>query len=116
MDNDHTISKYDRKRSDLQDLALWTKPSTIQNIDKVIGRAETFVVRTARCEDQGGDFILVECVDEATAVTRLILPPKVADAIAAQRASLTARRRSLAAKRTAQARKDRGEQPAFLRK
>jgi hypothetical protein len=72
----HTISKYDRKRSDLKDVGLWTRPSTIQHIEKITGKAETFVVTTARHEDQGGDFILLECVDEASAVTRVILPPQ----------------------------------------
>jgi len=114
MDNDHTIQKYDRIRGGLQGVALFTKPSTIRTVQTITGRAETFVVETARHEEFG-DYIFVECVDE-TGVVRLCLPPKVANAIAAQRDGLTSRRRSIASKATAQARKDRGELPGFARK
>jgi hypothetical protein len=112
--SDNTISKYDRIRGGLDGVALFTKPSTIRNIQSITGKAETFVVETARHEDLG-DTIFVECVDE-TGVIRLALPPKVANVIAGQRDSLTTRRRSSAAKRNAQARKDRGELPGFLKK
>lgn len=112
-DNNQTIAKYDRLRGGLQDVATFTKPSTIKNVETMTGRTETFVVETCRYEDRG-DYIFVECVDEA-GVTRLALPPKVANAIASQRDSLTARRRSKAAKRVAQERKDRGELPGFMR-
>jgi len=116
MSEENSISKYDRQRGSLKDVALFTKPSTIQNVQTITGRAETFVVATARAEDQGGDFIFVECIDEQQAVTRLCLPPRVANAIASQRESLTARRRSATAKRVARERMDRGEVPGFLRK
>jgi hypothetical protein len=72
------------------------------------------VVETGRDDERGGDFIFIECVDE-TGVTRLALPPRVANVIAAQRDSLTTRRRSIAGKRLAKERKDRGELPGFLR-
>lgn len=114
MDNDNTIQKYDRIRGGLHGVALFTKPSTIRNIQTITGRAETFVVETARHEELG-DYIFVECVDE-TGVTRLCLPPKVANAIASQRDSLTTRRRSIAGKRIAKERKDRGELPGFMKK
>jgi len=84
MNDDNTISKYDRQRGSLKDVALFTRPSTIQNVQTLTGRAETFVVATARAEDQGGDFIFVECIDELQAVTRLCLPPRVANAIASR--------------------------------
>lgn len=112
-DTDHTISKYDRLRGSMHDVAMFTKPSTIKNVQTLTGRAETFVIETCRYEDRG-DYIFVECVDE-TGVTRLALPPKVADVIASQRESLTTRRRSNAAKKLAQERKARGEVPAFMR-
>ncbi len=55
--------------------------------------------------------------DESIAgVTRLALPPRVADAISRQRDTLSAKSRSRAAKALAQARKDRGELPGFMRK
>ena len=109
-----TISKYDRLRGSLKDIAIFTRPSTVKNVQNLTGKAETFVVETCRYEELGGDFIFVECVDES-GVTRLALPPKVANAIAAQRKSLTAKRRSLAAEKLAQERKARGELPGFMR-
>jgi hypothetical protein len=111
--SDDTINKYDRLRGGLADVAMFTKPSTIQNIETITGKSETFIVQTCRFEDRGGDFIFVQCVDE-TGVVRIALPPKVANAIAAQRDSLTSRRRSQAGKRQARERMDRGELPAFL--
>ena len=114
-DSPTTISKYDRRRGGLKDIAMFTKPSTIRNIENITGKAETFVVETCRYEEHGGDYVFVECVDDG-GVTRLCLPPKVANAIAAQRDSLTKRRRSAASRRTAQARKERGELPGFMRK
>jgi hypothetical protein len=114
MDNDNTVAKYDRIRGGLEGVALFTKPSTIKNVQVVTGKAETFVVETARHEELG-DTIFVECMDE-NGVTRLALPPRVAKAIAAQRDSLTARRRSRSAKAVAAARKERGELPGFMQK
>lgn len=114
MNETSTISKYDRLRGGLKDVALFTRPSTIKNVQTLTGKAETFVVETARYEEMGGDFIFVECVDES-GVMRLALPPRVAAAISAQRQSLTARRRSLAGKKQARERAERGERPAFLR-
>ena len=114
MDNDNTVSKYDRVRGGLEGVAMFTRPSTIKNVQIVTGKSETFVVETSRHEELG-DTIFIECMDEA-GVTRLALPPRVANAIAAQRDSLTARRRSAAARAQAQAKKDRGELPGFMRK
>lgn len=111
---DSTICKYDRLRGSLQEVAMFTRPSTIKNVQNLTGKAETFVVETCRYEELGGDFVFVECVDEA-GVTRLALPPKVANAIASQRDALTSRRRSHAARKTARERMERGELPGFLR-
>ena len=111
--DEQVVSKFDRIRGGLVNVALFTKPSTIQVVQTITGKSETFIVETCRYEDEG-DTIFVQCVDE-NGVTRLALPAKVALAIASQRDSLTARRRSKAAKRIAQERKDRGELPGFLR-
>ncbi len=111
--NDNTVTKFDRVRGGLEGVALFTRPSTVKNVQIITGKAETFVVETARHEELG-DTIFIECMDE-DGVTRLALPPKVAKAIASQRDSLTARRRSRAAKAKAQARKDRGELPGFMK-
>lgn len=108
------IGKFDRIRGGLHDIALFTKASTIKNVQAITGRSETFVVETCRHEDVG-DYIFIECIDDS-GVTRIALPPKVANIISAQRDSLTARRRSKAAKRIAQERKDRGELPGFMKK
>ena len=107
------VSKYDRSRAQLQGVSMFTKPSTIKHVDFITGKSETFVVETCRREDLG-DYIFIESVSE-TGVVRLALPPKVANAIANQRDSLTKRRRSATAKRIAKERMDRGELPGFMK-
>ena len=114
MPDDYTVNKYDRLYAGLQDVSLWTRPSTIKMVQALTGKSETFHLQTARHADLG-DYIFIEYTDEAGTV-RLALPPKAANAIASQRDSLTARRRSITAKRLAQERKDRGELPGFMRK
>jgi hypothetical protein len=86
------VSKYDRIRGGLDGVALFTKPSTIKNVQNITGKSETFVVETCRHDELGGDFVFIEMMDE-TGVVRLALPPRVANAIASQRDSLTVRRR-----------------------
>jgi hypothetical protein len=90
-----TVDKFDRIRGGLHDVAIFTKPSTVKNVQNITGKTETFVVETCRYEDEG-DYIFIECVDES-GVTRLALPPKVSRLIASQRDALTAKRRSKAA-------------------
>lgn len=114
MNQDNTVAKYDRTRGALEGVAQFTKPSTIKAVEVVTGKAETFIVETAR-QDEIGDTVFVEAMDEQ-GVVRLALPPRVANAIARQRAALTARSRSRKAKANAQARKDRGELPGFMKK
>jgi hypothetical protein len=104
---DNQVHKYDRMYGSLIDVSLHTKPSTVKVHQPVTGRAETFIVQTARHEDNG-DYIFVECADESGLV-RLVLPPKVANAIAAQRESLTKRRRSIAGRSAMKARMASGE-------
>ena len=113
MPDEYIVKKYDRIRGGMEGVALFTKPSTIKNVQNITGESETFVIETCRHAEMG-DFIFVEMVDR-DGVTRVALPPKAADAIASQRESLTARRRSIASKATAKARKDRGEVPAFMK-
>jgi hypothetical protein len=113
MDQDHSITKYDRTYGGWRDVSLYTKPSTIQSVD-LTGRAETFIVQTMRHEEKG-DHVIVKFVDKE-GVKRLILPPKVTGTIVRQRDALTARSRSNTAKATAKARKDRGELPGFMKK
>lgn len=93
---------------------MFTKPSTIKNVQIITGKTETFIVETAR-HSELGDTIFVECMND-DGLVRLALPPRVANAISRQRDSLTARTRSKAAKLIAQERNDRGELPGFMRK
>jgi len=44
-------------------IALFTKPSTVKNVQIITGKTETFVVETARHEELG-DTIFIECMDE----------------------------------------------------
>lgn len=97
-----TITKYDRIRGGMVGIGITTKPSTVRNVAFLSGKAETFIVETIRDQERGGDFIFVECLDE-TGDTRLALPPRVADAIARQRESLTKKSRSRAAQARARA-------------
>lgn len=99
-----TTPHFDRLRRDLLDVGLATRPSTHVNVQPLTGKSETFIVQTVRHEERG-DFIFVECMD-GDGVTRLAIPPKVANSIASQRDSLTARRRSQAGKRLAAAMTD----------
>ena len=115
MDNDNSVSKYDRLRGGLVGVALFTKPTTIKHVQPITGKSETFVIETAHDHERGGDFIFIECIDE-TGVTRIALPPRGANAIASHRETLIARRRSIAGRRQARERMDRGEVPAFMRK
>ena len=114
MAEEKTIKKYDRVRGDLEGVAVFTKPSTVMNVQVMTGKAETFTVVTARHHELG-DYIFVECVDE-DGVTRVALPPKVSRAILRQRDSLTAMIRSRHGKEVAKKRKERGEPWPFLKK
>jgi hypothetical protein len=111
---ENSISKYDRVYGGLHGVALFTKPSTVKTVQFVTGKTETFVIQTARHHELG-DHIFIECMDEA-GVVRLALPPRVANAIAAQRENLTARRRRIASKASAKSRMERGDLPNFMRK
>lgn len=107
--------RYDRQIGALHGLpdALSTKSSTIEIQTPMVGNAETFIVQTYRQKDIGDTIFLKHIAGDRT--IRIAIPPDVADAIARQRDSLTGRMRSKAAKANAQARKDRGELPGFMK-
>lgn len=111
---DETINKYDRLYGRLHDVSLLTKPSTIKIVESITGRAETFVIQTARHHDNG-DYIFLERMDES-GVVRIAVPPKVANVIAAQRDSLTKRRRSISSRATMRARMEAGEVIGFKKR
>jgi hypothetical protein len=114
MNNDHQIGKYDRQRGALEGVARFTKPSTVKTVETITGRAETFIVESAR-HDELGTFVFIEALDES-GVIRLALPPRVVAAITRQQDALTAKSRSVAAKTLAAARKAAGVVPGFMRK
>jgi hypothetical protein len=90
-----------------------TKPSTIRVITPLVGTSDVYIVQTYRQRDRG-DTIFLECVSKAGTI-RLPIPPAVSDAIARQRDALTGKVRSKVAKATAQARKDAGIAPGFMK-
>jgi hypothetical protein len=110
------INHYDRTVGSLEGLpdVIKSQPSTVVSIQPLLGLAETFIVQTVRHRERG-DYIFVQSISAENAM-RIVLPPKVADAIARQRDSITAKSRSRAAKRVAQDRKDKGLAPAFTKR
>jgi hypothetical protein len=112
--NETTLSKYDRLYGGLQDVSLFTKPSTVKTVQPMTGKTDTFVIQTCRHEENG-DYIFIECMDE-TGVVRLALPPKVASLIASQREALTKRRRSISSRAAMRNRMAAGEVIGFQKK
>jgi hypothetical protein len=114
MDDYKKLNKFDKAVGGLLDgNNLRTKPTTIEVVEKWTGEAETFIVQTVRDED--GDSIIVKFVDNE-GVKRLILWPKVADAIVRHRDALTSRARRNKSRQAARDRMSRGELPGFMRK
>lgn len=107
---------FDRKRAELHGLpdVAETRPSIHRATEPVLGTTQTFIVQTVRQADRG-DTIFLECYGAQGRPARLVLPPRVADAIARQRDALGTTVRSRTGKRLAQERKARGEVPGFLR-
>lgn len=76
-----------------------------------VGGAQMFHVQTYR-DPERGDFVVLQVAGERT--TRLVLPPKVVEAIARQRDALQTKVRRVIGKRLAEDRKAQGIEPAFL--
>lgn len=114
MSEEKQVKEYDRLRAGLQGVALFSKPTTIKKVESVTGRSSTFIVETA-LHDELGYFVFVELADE-DGLTRMMLPPKVGNAIVAHRDSLSKRRRRATGKRLAAERKAKGILPGFLKK
>jgi hypothetical protein len=110
-----TIDKFDRMMGALHDLpdVTRTKPTTIVANTPIIGATQTFIIQTLR-QREVGDTIFIQYVDDEGA-KRIAIPPAAAEAIARQRDSLTTKVRKRISKEAAQARKARGEQPAFMK-
>ena len=111
-----TIDKFDRMMGALHDLpdVTRTKPTTVVCTLPIIGAAQTFIIQTIRQREQG-DTIFLQYVDDTGSV-RIAIPPAAAEAIARQRDALTVKVRKRIGKESAQARKARGEEPAFMKK
>jgi len=109
-----TIDKFDRMMGALHELpdVTRTKASTVVVTTPMIGATQTFVIQTLRQREQG-DTIFLQYMDD-TGSLRIAIPPAAADAIARQRDALTAKVRKRIGKESAQARKARGELPAFM--
>jgi len=110
------MDTFDRMIGSLHGLpdVLAAKPTTVRDVSPIVGEAQTFIVQTYRQKDKG-DIVFLEVVT-AAAHTRLVLPAKAVDVIVRQRDALTARARSRQATEAAQARKDAGIQPGFMRR
>jgi hypothetical protein len=106
---------FDRQIGALHGLpdVLYTKSSVVNTVTEMVGDAQTFTVQTYR-QPEIGDTIFLQCVNKNGTI-RIALPALVANAIARQREALTSRSRSRRAKAVAQARKDRGELPGFMK-
>jgi hypothetical protein len=107
---------FDRQIGLLHDLpdVVHTKPTTIRVVTTLVGNSQMYIVQTYR-QIEKGDTVFLECVGKDGTV-RLALPPQVADAISRQRDALGTKVRRKIGKASAQARKDRGELPGFMRK
>jgi len=105
---------FDRVAGTLHDLpdVQTTRPTTVTTVMPMIGNSQTFVVQTYRQRDQG-DTIFLQYIDAAGS-DRIVIPPKVADAIARQRDALTKKNRRAAGRATAEKLAAEGRQPAFL--
>jgi hypothetical protein len=101
---------YDRQLGLIEDLpdVLSTRPSTIVDTVPIVGLSQTFIVQSYR-QREVGDRIFIQYLD-AAGTQRLVIPPKVADAIARQRSALTKKSRSKAARESQD-----GRQPGFLK-
>lgn len=98
-----------------------TAPSTKIVITPLVGNAETFIVHTAR-QAEVGDWVFLQHADKE-GMTRIVIPPAVADTIARQREAV--RKAAVRKAGRAQAprlrqmhadRMARGEAPAFLKR
>src|SRR5262245_2564647 len=88
-----------------------TQPSTVCVLTPLIGKAETFIIRTVR-QREVGDVIFVEHIGGEGSY-RIILPTRVADVIARQRDALTSRVRARIGRANARAARDAGHVPTF---
>jgi hypothetical protein len=109
--DESTINRdsFDRQLGLIEDLpdVVATKATTIVDTTPMIGMSQTFIIQSYRQRDYG-DRVFLQFVD-SEGTTRIVIPPKVAEAIARQRVALTKKSRSRAAREA-----QNGRQPGFL--
>jgi hypothetical protein len=109
--DESTINRdsFDRQLGAIEDLpdVLSTKATTIVDTTPIIGLAQTFIIQSYRQRDVG-DRVFLQFVD-AQGTKRIVIPPKVAQAIARQRSALTKKSRSKGAREA-----QNGRRPGFL--
>lgn len=115
---ERTIDRFDAALGNLTGLpgGLETKPSTIQVVVPVVGKAETFIIQTIRHEigkDRNDEpifgFTQFVQITSAEGTKRIVLPPEASDKLFSQREALASRVRKRAAQKAVQTRKDRGD-------
>lgn len=113
--SDSTVPLFDRVMGSLTGLpdVAHTSQTNIRLVPEFGIGTTTYVLQTFRQRDSGDTIFLEVYSDQEH--TRLVIPPKVAAAIARHRDQLTAKVRSRAAKTVAEDRKSRGEMPAFMK-
>lgn len=111
MTDQVTIDAFDRVLGSLHGLpnTLISRPSTVTEVLPIVGLAQTYVVQTHR-SDKGRNTVFLQMVD-AQGRARIVIPPKVADAIYRQRELLVAKARSRTARETYERLKREGRAP-----
>ncbi len=114
-ENNITPDLFDKRIADLHGIpdVLQTQPRVIRDVP-VYGMSESWSVQTYR-QKELGDTVFLERTNKDGTV-RIAIPPSVAAIIHRQYDQLTGRSRSKAAKATAQARKEAGILPGFMKK
>lgn len=111
------LNYFDRQYSTLDGLpdVVKTRPTTIRVVPHNLGiGTHTYIVSAARQREKG-DTIFLEVASES-GITRIVIPPAVADTIARHREQLNGKSRSRAGKRIAEDLKRQGIKPGFMRK
>mgnify|MGYP003650413471 FL=1 len=117
--NDHTLDMFDRTRGgmEMRNDVTRTRVSTVRHVDPLVGNVATFLVESIRTEE--GDYAFVEVATKDGNV-RVVLPPKVTNALARHRDSLTTKVRRRIGREQAAERKAQGIEPfggkPFIRK
>jgi len=109
--DENLVDFFDRIRGGMEgrpDVTM-TRLSSLQSVDPLVGNVSTFMVQTARERERGDTIFLQVATKDGN--KRIVIPPKVANAISRQRDALTTKVRSKLGKEEAQKRKDAGIEP-----